>query len=770
MPVVNDTSEIARFLGREVSLATYTWNVGASPFFRINPWSSLLAKPSIAEKVKYFSRLRADINIRLNISGTPFHYGMAMLTYRPHVGVASTSDPQYNLAIAAEATLASNNLKVAESQLIGIRFQPGYDSSVELHLPYIHHKPGIELAVGAHDDIGILSIIGLTPLRHANAGTNPVSIEVLASFSNVVLDVPTAIAQGFTLDEAIKKVSAILSAGTVATKLAGEWTPVVQSAVASLGFSRPALNSEPTSVRQLPYQLANYDLPDTVERLALSANSEAAIDGVGVGCGVDDELMVSRIASRPGFIASAAWDTTQARGTFLLGSFVTPQQQSVSTYQKAAVGAQTFGTVNHTAMTPCAFAASMFTHWKCTMVYRFTVVASPYHKGRLRVWFDPSTSSIASPELNLNNSTVLNLAEDSVVEIRVPWQNVRDAARTEHVFLTNTFTNSGTMSVRASAVNSSVCNGQIICEVLNPLVSPTDGSDVNVVLDVFAEDMVGYGPRIPRGGSAFNTPAVSDMEAVPYSPLSYDVSCGDAVASFRQLWKRYGQEYACQARSQSANGTGRLLEVLLPMYFPPPGYVALAADGLDVTMSQLPINYTTWSFRSYLSQAFALARGSVRWKVLLTTRNVNATGSLSGYVSRYYGTVADFAGTNRRRSSVKGSTAAGFESESTTARSMLSVVRGDEGLQVAGTHDVVAPFDVELPFVSAYRAFNPRAQIDTAAGDDRDLMNVVISSETAATVDTSYLQARIYTCAGEDFNVFHFTHAPALLDAIPAEL
>jgi len=635
--------------------------------------------------------------------------------------------------------------------------------------PYVHYRPGIEVAYGEYSTIGTFSIIGLTNLQHANGGTNPVSIEIFAWMEDVVLDVPTAIAQGFSLEAAAKKVTNVISAGAYATKMAAEWAPTVMNSIAMLGFSRPLTQDHPSSVRLLPFQLANYDLPDTSERLALSANSEAQLDGVDVGVTTEDPLMVTEIAGRNSFITSAAWATTDGRGTFLVGSFVTPQQQSVSPYAKPDYTTYSYGNTTHVCQTPVAFAASVFSHWRCDMVYTFTVVASPYHKGRLRVWYDPNPSSVASPEYNLANSTIINLAEESSAEVRVPWQNVRDAARTEHSFHTNTSTSSAALASRAGAISRDVCNGVIVCEVLNPLTAPVDGASATIIVDVRAENFVGFGPRMPRDLNDRSAVVVSDMMATPYTPLSYDVACGDAVASFRQLFKRYSQEYAFQARSQSTAGPGRQVEILLPIILPPPGQAAVDTHALDAGQLSHPVNFTSWAYRSYITQAFALCRGSVRWKLSIALKNVSDMPTGTCAVSRYYGTRGEFGGVNHRKSYRRsGPTNNSFVDESVTAAELSRATVGDEGMQVAPfTKDDTSTLDVEFPFVSAYRAFNPRSTI-ASSDDDRDRMNAVIVGDIADNSGSSYYTARVFTAAGEDFNVFYFLHAPAFLAAMPA--
>jgi len=765
LPVVNDTSEIQRFLSREVSVATFNWTVGGVVFQRFDPWSLFLSKPAVVDKLKYFSRLKGNLRVRLNISGTPFHFGMAMLTYRPHPGLGAQDDRIYNFAVGTESTSAAENLKVVESQLLGVKFQPAYDTSVELMLPYVHFRPGIEVSSGSYSDIGTLSVIGLTALSHANGGTDPVSVEVLVSMEDVVLDVPTAVSLGFSLDDAVSKAAAFFAAGAKATRIASEYVPAVTSAMAMIGLSRPASREQTMNVKTLPFQMANYDLPDTVERLALSADSEMTISGQDVGDGAEDSLDVKAIASRPSYIATSLWSTSDARGTFKLGSVVTPAQTVVSTYTKATISPVAFGGQAYCCQTPVSFASSVFTHCRYDMVYRFTVVASPYHKGRLRIWYDPMPHAFASPELNLTNSVVINLAESPSAEVLVPWQNVRDSVRTGSPFVRNSFNDAGTFDVRVAGATTDACNGIIVCEVLNPLTAPVNGSNVSILMEVWAQDFVGYGPHVPRG--IHRQPTTIDGDAIPYTPLGFDPSGGDAVVSLRQLMKRYTQVYGSAAYSASNAGQMREVDYLAPIIMPPPGMLN-SSESLDVTPESLGVNYTTWSFRSYLAQAFALQRGSVRWKVSVQRRNGASTGSAGMSLSRFWDQRPAFGGSRRSSRAVLGSSIATPELVSGASSFQTTAARGDEGTQINSAQGTDF-LDVEFPFVSGYRAVSARATMADDCGDTAEYMNALLTITSAPSSGAdNYALFRLFEAVGEDYNVFYFMHAPALLQGYPA--
>jgi hypothetical protein len=782
MPVVSDTSALASFLQREISIGTATWNLGSPIFFRIDPWTSFLQSASVKDKIRYYSRFKADLKIRLNISGTPFHYGKAMLTYRPHPGLSMTGDPVYNLGVAMQSTASAVNLKIIESQLAGIKFHPGYDTSIEMTVPYVHYRPGIEVSLGSYWDIGTLSIIELIPLQHANGGTGGVSIDVLASMVNVEMDVPTALPLGFSIDDALKKVAKLLPAFMKATELAMEYGPMIQDAAqrygpmmqetangfSNIAFSRPATREATIPIKIVPFQLANYDMPDTVERLAISAGSEADISGQSVGATEYDELCVNHIASRPSFLISASWTTANPRGTFLLGSFVTPVQSSVSTYTKAPtvapLPAKTFANVDHVCQTPVSFVASLFTHARFDMVFRYTVVCSPYHKGRLRVWYDPHPRAFVSPSLNLANSVVIDLAEEASAEIVVPWQNVRDACRLDSPFILNSFNSVAPFNIRSTATSTDFCNGMIVCEVLNPLSAPIDGSNVYVYLEVYAKAFAGYGPMLPQNINGAAT--ATDMDAVPYTPLGFDISCGEAVATLRQLMKRYTQAYVDVNYSTASTGAMREITSYLPIQLPPPGYSVFGTAQLDFSPAALSINYTSWTFRSYIAQAYALCRGSVRWKGSIQRRNNSATGQTVAHISR------DWARRTTRRIStaVLPSSVATNPDKSFGARTYRDLSVGDQGTQIISTENGETFYDVEFPYVSTYRARNARAGLMAVVSDQSDFMNArFVSTISPSTDANNYVMNRIFEAVGEDYNLFYFVHAPALLSAIPTE-
>jgi len=785
MPVVHDHSSVSSFLERPILIGTFSWAISATPFLSVNPWTAFLTHALIKPRISYFGRLRGDLVVRYVLNGTPMHYGSVRLCYRPHPNIASDADNVFNFAVASEAAASATNLKVVASQLSGMYINPCYNSTGELRIPYMSPAAGIELGYVGVDAsrLGTLLLVGFAPLAHATGGTNPVTIDLYAHMENVVLDVPTAVAQGYTLQDAANLVRRALSVSSKATAMAHEWTPRLLSAIAMLGFSRPMAHEAIMNTRRMPFNLANYDAPDSCETLALSSTTELTLGGQELGCGGVDELLLSTLAARSAYIASISWDPTQARSTWLFGSIVNPVQANVSTYTKRATVATPTGFANtvHTCLTPCAFAALTAKYWKGTLSYTFTVIASPYHKGRLRIYYEPYSSSFVSgvsPSVALSNSSVLDLSENMQIVVDVPWQNAREMCLVDGAFVSNSYTNLANFAIRTGATTTKSNNGMIVCEVLSPLTGLSANTPVVVLVEVATKNMVLYSPQLYRSGA----PMALDGAAIPYVPQSavYDPTGGDAIGSLRQLVKRYSYEHTVTLQAPTdalaANVYTWAMTWLSPTYLPPPGFPGAPLGAVDVAANGELTSYTGLAFHTYVSLAFAMARGSVRWKPVVCLRGGTTIAPNMVGVARYPDPLPVLA-SRRTASTSYSNVLAATANFSNRARAIMGWRRSDMGLQLAEGVAGSSPgsLDVEVPYVSALRAHNPRSSIGYGY-EGRDDNNVAITFElpvsttSAATGYASYANLDIYTAAGEDFNVFCFVHAPAFMAAIPLPL
>lgn len=268
--------------------------------------------------------------------------------------------------------------------------------------------------------------------------------------------------------------------------------------------------------------------------------------------------------------------------------------------------------------------------------------------------------------------------------------------------------------------------------------------------------------------------------------LDYDITGRDAISSLRQVLKRYCGVYSSFLYNNNPDGSTltRVQQICLPTIMPPPGYVLSAYDGLDLSGLNLPVNYTNLTFKTYLAMAFALARGSERMKFVLQTRLLDNSGSPAGFVSsvvaaptmtsveRFYDRADSkgFSNITRRREFLI--PPMGYSTFSNVGLASLAWRKGQnysEGAQVGLAGTEPSTFDIEFPFVSCLRAYNPRLPLSNSS-DMREMMNMVVTAELPSDIYSSssnQVPFHILGSVGEDFNLFYFLHAPTLLEYNP---
>jgi len=197
------------------------------------------------------------------------------------------------------------------------------------------------------------------------------------------------------------------------------------------------------------------------------------------------------------------------------------------------------------------FLSQLFTHWRGDIIFRFRVVASPYHRGRLLIAFDPAGDSTN----NLNNtsdpstiafSQVVDISETQEVEMRIPYAQASTFLQTARQDKGSTASyvlpNSGT-SWPISINTVGTYNGMFSVTVLNGLTAPVDTSTVKILVFVRgAENLEFANPVNPPSEMSILAPQseeVSIAETENNFPDIYRVNFGEPVRSLRQIIHRY---------------------------------------------------------------------------------------------------------------------------------------------------------------------------------------------------------------------------------------
>jgi hypothetical protein len=676
------------------------------------------------------------------------------------------------------------------SQRPHVYLDPTTCTGGELIVPFFHRYNAIDLIQEEAPGMGALHTYIVYTLAHANGATEGCTVVVSAWMDEVSLCVPTTATPGYTLQAGNEYSGGIISApasalASMATCAAN--VPVIGpfarataigasaiSGIASIfGFSKP-VNLNP--VEQVHISnfgvLANTAGLDSCEKLTVDAKQELSIDPRTVGLGDVDELSISNIASREGIIGIAGWESTDGEDVILMQVRVAPSFFSVGERRQPS---------------PCMFAAAPFQYWRGTLIFRFQIVASTLHKGRLRISWDPyyHDQTDSTQDMNTRFTRIVDLSVDRDFEVPVAWNR-----HFSYNLVPSYSDNAGFVGNVDLIPNTTTDNGMLQVAVFNKLVtiSNSDTSHPAIVVSMRAGDDFEvaaphddisftsiYPPLLEaefQAGTEETEPAETllpqsltggeDASAAPQgtadelTPIGDPITdasinlvyFGERIASFRTLLKRYNF-YRVNGFSNSVANLAFKIDINnFPLYR---GFAPTGAN-LDHDVGGHPYNYVKTTLLTYLAPAFAGYRGGMRWK-----HQFNAgAGTTNGHLSVVRKTAVAFSGF------------AAMDLNDTSGNFNLAAVNF-----LSGTHPGAAVSDlrnctvvnVELPWYSRGRFTTPRDvhkfPYDIASGNR--LAHRI--EGTTTNFDSSGENMRwitSYVAVGEDFNFFFFVNAPTV--------
>lgn len=657
------------FFARPVQIAEYTWATSdVTAFFQsFNPWTLYMNNKRVANRLSNFQNFSGKLHVKFVINGNSFMYGRIMCDYFPLRNYDIISDTSVNAFNRTQA-----------SQRLHIFLDPTMSQGGEMELPFVWFKDKVNLPAGDFNDLGVMYMREFQELKHANGADVAASISVFAWATDVKLSIPTVtnisglVAQAGTMDEyGTTPVSAMAAAvASAAGKLAnvpmiGKYARATQmmsgamSSVASIfGFSRPAVIDNYQDMKAAPLsRLANYNTSDNVAKLSLDVKQELTIDPAVVGVSPGDELAITALAAKESYLSSFDVLTSNNSGDVLWSTRVGPQGQisnsGTAVYYLPAV----------------TYATLPFLYWRGTMKFRFQIVASGFHKGRLLFVWDPRAQT-TTPETNIQYTKIVDLADERDITFEVGWGsektylNVPDIDAIEVTQLTAISTPDTTES----------WNGVLSVYVLNKLVVPNDTVDNDISINVYISGCEDYKVAVPTGSTILRL--APQLSLVPQSGTFEEVTLidenapqneqaketfamcqplvtnadsvyfGETVVSLRQLMRRYSL-WSSLAGVVAANR--HIQKLRMPDFPAHRGFTAYGATlnaGVQGTGNFNPSNTT---IMHYLAMAYMAYRGGIRHKVVLGQVTNTACGvmtvardtQVSAYTAIYATAVTD---------------------------------------------------------------------------------------------------------------------------------
>jgi hypothetical protein len=774
----NSDSDLGNFLCRPINVATYQWDVDSPLFETLNPWTAYLTNPFIRDKIANFELLRMNLHMKVLISGTPFHYGRALVSYNPLSGFDQVTIER-GLGGALDADL------VGASQKPHIFLNPTLNAGGVLEIPYFYKENYIPLTQGGiTDGLGEVVFRSFGNLRHTDVG-NPVTINVYLWATDVTLTMPTSrdlpalpsqsgvMNSGDEYGQGIisKPASAIAKAAGMLKSIPlirpyARATEIVATGVGDVarlfGYSRPAVITDPNIMKPVPLgNVANVDAADTVYKLTLDSKNEVTVDPRVTGLEGRDEMSVVDYVKRESYLATFNWTSDAGPGDMLWNCRVAPDL-----FRRVSYTTPTLREELH--MIPACHMAQMFKYWQGSIKFRFQIVKSAYHKGRMLVRYDPRSLG-ATVDYNTNYSRVIDIADAEDFEITIGWGQHKPWLECEPIDSSINFSPSN----RLNELFMRAANGVIELDVINELVSPNASSDISVNVYVSMCDDARFaqpdGEKI-KDLTYFRHPqeetlqsqsgiveqtgvdeplAATQLETIASEAVPEDqtmnVFFGENVTSIRELVKRYVMTRYWYNTFAFGNGTNvtRLRNKTFPYQR---GY---DPEGLD-TEQFGAYNNSNMNPISYFQACYAGYRGSIRHKYLYHT----AGNMLMPVVER-----EDYSPDTAGIWSTQAITSANSDSGEITKAFTNTSWQGAAGTGTTINNGI----EVEFPFYNKGRIGYSRL----IRAQDLDCPST--SSWFATGLDFAFRQGteekiafQQWTAAGEDFSLYFFTGVPIM--------
>lgn len=393
------------------------------------------------------------------------------------------------------------------------------------------------------------------------------------------------------------------------------------------------------------------------------------------------------------------------------------------------------------------------------MRYRFQIVCSEYHKGRLRLVYDPN--SVASLEGNIAQSRIIDLTTEKDFVMDVSWGQSLPFA---NVSLADAF---GTTLI--SGGTTAYANGVLGVYVENDLTTPNSSINNNIQINVFVSACDDFEVAVPvddiislltystQGQLSTqgmdepdleddNIPVKNDADEEVMSCLkvdnTYDVHFGESIASFRQLLKRYNYHSSVLIAPIAAGKYNWLIE---DRDFP--RYRGKWTDAIDAPVTGTTnINNAKTTMINYLAPAYVAYRGGIRWKYLL--HNDSNAGTDFQWVFR----TSDNSGAyqNIYSAIVFTSTAAFAQNRN---QSLAALQAGGEITYTRSQPTL----EVEVPYYLPYR-FSSTKYIGVTGTDPTNSSLSHIVHTDVTTVANAYYDRLV--AGAEDFSLFLFNGMP----------
>lgn len=773
--------DIDKFLSRPVLIGTYTMtqNTPSSAFF--NVWQLYFNNTQIKKKLDNYFLLNCNLKIKMMINATPFMYGAILASYEPL--------PAFS---ADNVGLSNPNAPVLRSQRPHVWLYPQNNQGAEMTLPFYYYQEWLDVTnQGNLVSMGILTLEDIVALRSASGATSQtVTVQIYAWAENVKLAGPTySLAlqnDEYSMNGPVSSVATTVAAvtdklGNIPVigkyfKATSAFSSGLGKAASILGFTNtPVIDpTHPLYIQTNP-TFASSEISFPEHKLTYDPKQELTVDPRVVGLSGLDEMNISTIVQRESYLTNFVWTSAAAVNTNLFAINIRPTQAAYS--------------APFLSNTPMAHIARMFEYWRGDIIVRFRFICSQYHRGRVRIVWDPNGDVVNNSDNTPTSiNQIVDIAETTDVEIRVPYMqpfswcrntdNSNNAANATE--LTRIFTSSPGSYIR----NVGFDNGNLAVKVFTNQTSQVSSADIRVIVSVRgAENLEFANPReLPTKCKFFalqndeyelqndqyeiESPTQLGVESIP-SENRYLTHIGEVVRNLRTVLRR--RTFYRHLPSTVGDSTQYVWLTnymnRLPIF---PGYdpngVDLARNNANT--SNVPYNWVAMMPYTWLASCYLGCRGSVNYYVTNLQPFPNSGRGKAQLITAQRAvrtiTAADY-NANQGQNKVSNTSAPNVFS-----RAWITLVPNINCGGCETNIDTSGTLPVQFPFYSRFRMrqCDPTQAVLGSSIDDSNIDNVLITTfniEDDSDTDFIVTQgSKLHFGVGTDFTFLFFLNTPAL--------
>lgn len=547
-------TDLGNFLSRPVEINSFSWAQASGTIVQqtINPWFLFFNNPIIKKKIDNYSFISCNLHVKIVINASPFLFGKLIAAYMPLSG--------YKTDTINDKTTTSALIPFSQRPHISIL--PSCNKGGEMVLPFFYNKNWIDITNNLEPrDMGKIEYVLYSALQSANgAAGNSVQVTTYAWAEDVRLCGPTIkpALQSEVEGEKDEYGQGVVSAPASAIATAAGWlenVPVIGrfatatrmgasaiSNIASLfGFTNVPVIDDVKPYKNLVFHsLASTQIGEPVEKLTLDPKNELSIDPAISGLDANDELNIESLVTRDSYLTQFTWTNVDSKDDLKFSTTVLPLMNDFN-------AAGDSSTCDSTPMSHLQF---LFWHWRGDMIYTFKFIKSPYHRGRVRISWDPTGDIISTAD---NTTAVFNqivdISETDEVSIRVPYMQALPWLRTRQSqpsrggvydwWYTSAF---------AFEHNPAYSNGTLTLRVLNELTAPVTSATLDVMVHVRAAENFEFANPTDFLDRRSIFPVQSEVESRSLAitagtvsksdPNRYLVNFGESLSSLRTLLRR----------------------------------------------------------------------------------------------------------------------------------------------------------------------------------------------------------------------------------------